>query len=278
MCGGCGAPLTHNDTPQNEGATVAIADLPGFSDRTPPSAGAYAPGMNPNDTQPTPPTAVELRSSMYLSAAPATPISRPTTPPTYIPTSGSAPATPPPLPKRRGVVWGRVAVIVVVVLLVLGAAAYGSWGLFAAPSLHTSVDAELHTHLANLVNAAFKPTGATKTVTLTNGQATNALGQVNSSEWLQDLSLHFNQGVIDLTYTFAGSSGDISTHIFVASGRLQVAATTVNCALAGDNVFASIETGPQAEAAFNDALAQLPASEVAQSVSVSNGLLTFSIA
>jgi len=280
MCGGCGAPLTHNDSPVNEGATVAIAELPGFADRTPPGANAgYAPGFGASDTQPTPPTPVDLRSSAYMTAMPATPVtpvSRPTTPPTYIPMGGVAPT--PPKPKRRGAFWGRVAGIVALALLVLGGLSYGSWGLFAAPSLHSSVDAELHARFVMLVNSAFKTTGAAKTVSLTDAQATNALGPADSSEWLQNLGMQFNQGVIYLTYTFAGSSGDIATHIFVSDGRLKVAATTINGYLAGDPYFAAIETGDQAEAAFNDALAQLPTSESVQQVSVTSGLLTFTTA
>lgn len=284
MCGGCGAPLSHNDTPLHEGATVAIADLPNFADRTPPGVVGYAPGLGVGDTQPTPPTPVDLRSSAYLTAMPATPVtpvSRPTTPPTYIPPGGMAPLSPTPSPtpqRRRGAFWARVAGIVVVALLVLGGLSYGSWGLFAAPSLHTSVDAELHARFAILVNAAFRTTGATKTVSLTNAQATSALGPADSSEWLQNLAIQFNQGVIYLTYTFAGSSGDIATHIFVADGRFKVAGTTLNGYVAGDAYFAPIETGDQAEAAFNAALAQLPASEHALTVSVANDMLTFTTA
>ncbi len=283
MCGGCGMPLTHNDTPVNEGATVAITDLPGFSDRTPPTAAAN--GANLNDTQPTPPTSVGLRPSAYIAAAPITPVSRPTTPPTNvmvgvatppIQTTAPAPAVKP--TRRWGVIWGRVAIIVVVALVALGALGYGSWGLFVAPSIHTSVDAELHTHFASLVNV-FKTTSASPTtITVTNAQASSALGLEDSSDWLQNMQVQFDQDVMYVTYTFEGTTGDISTHLFVSNGRLTVAATTVNGYLAGDSAFAAIETGDQAEAAFNDALAQLPASETIQQVSVTSGHVTITTA
>jgi len=283
MCGGCGAPLTHNNQPVSDGATVAIPDLPGPSDRTPPTAGAYAAATSVNDTQPTPPTPVDLRSSAYMTAMPATPItpvSRPTTPPTYVAVGVAAPPSAPPTraARRWGAIWARVAIILVVALIVLGALGYGSWGLFVAPSIHSPVDSELHTRFATLVNAAFKTSNTAKPITLTDAQATNALGPDDSSEWLQDVRMRFDQNIVYLTFTFEGSSGDISTHLFVENGRLKVAATTVNGYLAGDNLFAPIETGQQAEAAFNDALAQLPTGEVFQQVSVASGLLTITLA
>lgn len=273
MCGGCGAPLTHNDAPTNEGATVAIADLPDFADRTPPGLGARYPSGYPlatsaSDTQPTPPTPVDLRSSAFLQAMPATPITpmRHTAPPLAPPAVGVATT---PQAQRRGGFWWRAALILLLALVVLGGLGYGGWGLFAQPSIHSSVDTELRAHFVTFVNAAFRTTSGQHT--LTDAQANNALGPTDSSEWAQNLVAQFGQGVVYLNYSFVGTTGDISTRLYVASGRLKAAATNVDGYLAG------VETGIQAEAAINAALDQIPASEIIEQVNVTSGSLTFTI-
>jgi hypothetical protein len=159
------------------------------------------------------------------------------------------------------------------VLVILASVGVGAWALFIRPAIHAQVDGALR-HGLNLVvdqaaahieslptppNGTYRIPGSLLNDTLLNKLPSNAP--------MKDVQLRLTNGYMSINYTFAGRLGGIKTQLYAEDGGVHARNTTVYGPLK------LIESGPELQAALNDALSRLPADLPITSVRAENDAL-----
>jgi hypothetical protein len=180
------------------------------------------------------------------------------------PRGRATPVAPPPIPSARPTnPVGRVLLILGVVILILACVCAGAWGLIIRPSLHSQVDGSIRTQmnaLASQANAALIdaiPRIRANGGSFVGSVSADALNQqIKASESQQgavsNTHVSFADGQIKITFDSNNQQNSVSTILATSSGRLVARGTTIT------GLIATIESGPELEAAINDALSRLP--------------------
>jgi type II secretory pathway component PulM len=181
----------------------------------------------------------------------------------------------------------RVLLILGVVIVILACVCAGGWGLIIRPSLHNQVDSSIRTQmnaLADQANAALSdavPLIRARGGSLSSFVTADALNQqIKASESQQgavtNTQVSFADGQIKITFDSNNQQNSVSTILATSSGRLVARGTTVT------GLIATIESGPELEAAINDALSRLPpnaqsANPQFSSVTLADDVLSYTI-
>jgi hypothetical protein len=180
------------------------------------------------------------------------------------PRGRATPLAPPPIPSaRRTNPAARVALIVGVVLLIIACVCAGAWGLIIRPALHNQVDGAIRTQMDTLADQASAalvagiPDIQAKGGSFSGSIAATTLNdQIKASASPQNpvsnTQVSFADGQLKITFDSNNQQNSISTTLGTASGHLVARGTTVT------GLISIIESGPELEAAINDALSRLP--------------------
>ncbi|MEO7001035.1 MAG: hypothetical protein ABI068_04455, partial [Ktedonobacterales bacterium] len=243
MCGGCGMPLTTN----SNGLITAEATPTSLNLQTPVTPASDIGATTPATPLPLP-ADVAPRDSRHTAPIPATPVYRTSAP------AALTTAAPRGTSRNRGGNWALSLLIALVLLLILSAIGYSSWGLFIQPGIQTQVDAELNTRIDSMLRTAIPTQPGSASVSAVALNSTLAAQPQDSAGWVRNLRVQIyanNEAVF--TFRFLMRDGIITTHLEAVNGRLMVYGTVV------DGELSAFETGTQVEAAFNRGFSLLPA-------------------
>jgi hypothetical protein len=196
---------------------------------------------------------------------------------------GRATPVAPPLPSGRRVnPVARVFLILGVIALLIACICAGAWGLVIRPSLHNQVDTSVRAQMNNLADQARAalqeaiPPIRAKGGSLDGQVRADALNeQIKASESPQNPAsnthVSFAEGQLKITFDSNNQQNSISTTLATASGRLVARNTTVT------GLIAIIESGPELEAAINDALSRLPPDPQFARVTLADDVLSYTL-
>jgi len=258
MCGGCGTPLTTN----SNGLLTAEATPTSLNVQTPivSDVGATTPAT------PTPLFEAARQAQNYTAPIPASPSYGAVAPVAVVPTMPS---------RTAGNRAGSMAVsvlIALVLLVVLGAIGYSSWGLLIQPGIQSQADAELNARMDTLITTVIPTHAGSVTVGADAFNRALAAQPQDSGGWLRDLRVHLYADELVFTYHFLTRTGSIVTHLEAVNGRLMVWGTIVYDALS------EFETGAQVETVLNAGFGLLPASARYTAVTTVPGSVLLTIA
>jgi hypothetical protein len=194
-------------------------------------------------------------------------------------------ATPvaPPLPSGRRVnPVARVFLILGVIALIIACICAGAWGGVIRPSLHNQVDTSVRAQMNDLADQAnLALTGYIPLIRANGGSydglvlASKFNDDIKASESPQNPAsnthVSFAEGQLKITFDSNNQQNSISTTLATASGRLVARNTTVT------GLIAIIESGPELEAAINDALSRLPPDPQFKSVTLADDVLSYTL-
>jgi hypothetical protein len=194
----------------------------------------------------------------------------------------STPAMPGSAPRRPNT-FGRVLLILGVILLVIACVCAGAWGLILRPSLHRQVDSAVRTQLNTMADQA--GTALKEAIPLVQAQPGGQFdGTVDAAKVNQAIQasasgqnpvsnthVSFADGQLKITFDANNQQNSISTVLATSSGRLVARDTTVT------GQIALIESGPELESAINDALTRLPPDPQITSVTLADDELKYTL-
>jgi hypothetical protein len=250
MCGGCGQPL--RSSLPGEGQPYTSTDTMPYSGE---AETLYAPPAVPPD----------LPQSV-VSRPPGGTASSPAWPEAGARSRAGSQAT-------KGLRWWRAPLILLLVLGLLVGTSLGAWALIVRPIVHVQVDGALRGALDRAVDQA--AAAMQNAPPVPSGEYHIDLADLNAAIQrelptdmpLKNVALSFANGRARVSYTLLGRASFVYTTFFAASGRVMARNTTVFGALK------LVETGPELQAAVNDAFARLPATLDVTEVRVANGAL-----
>jgi len=196
---------------------------------------------------------------------------------------GRATPVAPPLPSGRRVnPVARVFLILGVIALLIACICAGAWGLVIRPSLHNQVDTSVRAQMNNLADQANLALKGYIPLIRANGGSYDGLvlasklnDDIKASESPQNPAsnthVSFAEGQLKITFDSNNQQNSISTTLATASGRLVARNTTVT------GLIAIIESGPELEAAINDALSRLATDPQIKSVTLADDVLSFTL-
>lgn len=185
-------------------------------------------------------------------------------PPGVYPTPAGATRAP---ERHRRAWWQRALLVGLSVLLVLSSLGVLAWVVMLRPAIHSRLDAELRNRLTAAVEQV--PSLSPGTYPISATTVTKDLHPAPQSP-LKDPRIHFQSGRLILSYTLYGT-GSISTMLMAQNGRLIASNTIV------DGSLSLVESGDEIQAAINDALVALPASDRVRTITASNDLLVVTL-
>jgi hypothetical protein len=178
------------------------------------------------------------------------------------------------LPARTGVTKrdarARLARNVLLALLVLTIVGALAWASVIRPALHQRVDSLLRTILDTDAATVVAVQPGTYAITAASLNAYLAEHPIANSP-LTDPQVHFTDGKAIVTFHLLGGQGSVSTVLYAVNGRFFATSTVV------DGWLSLVESGDELQAAINEALSYLPASEHVQSSQAENDLLVVTL-
>jgi hypothetical protein len=176
----------------------------------------------------------------------------------------------------------RVFLILGVLALIIACICAGAWGLVIRPSLHNQVDTSVRTQMNNLADQAKAALQEAVLPIRANGGSldgkveADALNErIKASESPQNPAsnthVSFADGQLKITFDSNNQQNSISTILATSSGRLVARGTTVT------GLIAIIESGPELEAAINDALSRLPPDPQFKSITLADDVLSYTL-
>jgi hypothetical protein len=159
---------------------------------------------------------------------------------------------------------------VLLALLALGIVGALAWASMIRPALHQRVDSLLRANLDTAAAAVVAVPPGTYSVTADSFNAYLAEHPMANSP-LTDPQVRFADGRVIVTFGLLGERGSVSTVFQVVNGRLFASSTIV------EGWLSMVESGDEMQAALNEALSYLPASEHVRGAQANNDLLVITV-